>query len=105
MVGAFGRSTEGSKAIKRLNVLSYNILANIPRFEGPQSDIDVKMYTQAAGAFNDKTAPVEDRLAALDALRTILQRYDKAGKNDWSFGTAGGANTDVRSRADKIIGK
>lgn len=75
-------------------MLSYNILANIPRFEGPQSDIDVKMYMQAAGAFNDKTAPVEDRLAALDALRTILQRYDKAGKNDWTFG-AGTAGADT----------
>jgi len=86
--GVIGKSTEGSKAIARLNVLSYNILANIPRFEGPQSDIDVQMYKQAAGALNDKTLPIEDRLAALDALRTILQRYDKAGHNDWSFGTA-----------------
>jgi hypothetical protein len=86
LAAAFGKSTEGSKAISRLNVLSYNILANIPRFEGPHSDIDVQMYKQAAGDFNNRKLPVEDRLAALDALRTILQRYDTAGRNDWNFG-------------------
>jgi len=86
VAAAIGKSTEGSKAISRLNVLSYGILSNIPRFEGPQSDIDVQMYKQAAGDFANKKAPVEDRLAALDALRSILQRYDKAGKNDWTFG-------------------
>ena len=89
VAAAIGKSTEGSKAIARLNVLSYGILSNIPRFEGPQSDIDVQMYKQAAGDFANRKLPVEDRLAALDALRTILQRYDKSGKNDWSFGTTG----------------
>ena len=88
VAAAIGKSTEGSKAIARLNVLSYGILSNIPRFEGPQSDIDVQMYKQAAGDFNNRKLPVEDRLAALDALRTILQRYDTAGKNDWTFGSA-----------------
>ena len=100
-----GKSTEGSKAISRLNVLSYNILANIPRFEGPQSDIDVQMYKQAAGDFNNRKLPVEDRLAALDALRTILQRYDKAGRNDWTFGAGGqqggGAGAGTTSSGNK----
>ena len=104
VAAAIGSSTEGSKAIARLNVLSYGILSNIPRFEGPQSDIDVQMYKQAAGDFNNRTLPIEDRLAALGALNTILQRYDKAGKNDWSYGTAG-SKSKVRSEADKIIGK
>ena len=104
VAAAIGSSTEGSKAIARLNVLSYGILSNIPRFEGPQSDIDVQMYKQAAGDFNNRNLPIEDRLAALGALNTILQRYDKAGKNDWSYGTAG-SKSKVRSEADKIIGK
>lgn len=104
VAAAIGKSTEGSKAISRLNVLSYNILANIPRFEGPQSDIDVQMYKQAAGDFNNRKLPVEDRLAALDALRTILQRYDKAGKNDWTFGAGGqggGAGSGTTSSGNK----
>ena len=93
VAAAIGKSTEGSKAISRLNVLSYGILSNIPRFEGPQSDIDVQMYKQAAGDFNNRKLPVEDRLAALDALRTILQRYDKSGKNDWTFGASNAGDT------------
>jgi hypothetical protein len=93
VAAAIGSSTEGSKAIARLNVLSYGILSNIPRFEGPQSDIDVQMYKQAAGDFNNRNLPIEDRLAALGALNTILQRYDKAGKNDWTYGTGGSSSS------------
>ena len=103
VAAAIGSSTEGSKAIARLNVLSYGILSNIPRFEGPQSDIDVQMYKQAAGDFNNRNLPVEDRLAALGALNTILQRYDKAGKNDWTYGTGGtSSNTGTTSSGNKF---
>jgi hypothetical protein len=104
VAAALGKSTEGSKAIARLNVLSYNILANIPRFEGPQSDIDVQMYKQAAGDFNNRKLPVEDRLAALGALNTILQRYDKAGKNDWTFGAGqqGGSSSGTTQSGNKF---
>ena len=103
VAAAIGTSTEGSKAIARLNVLSYGILSNIPRFEGPQSDIDVQMYKQAAGDFNNRTLPIEDRLAALGALNTILQRYDKAGKNDWTYGTGGASsNTGTTSSGNKF---
>ena len=104
VAAALGKSTEGSKAIARLNVLSYNILANIPRFEGPQSDIDVQMYKQAAGDFNNRKLPVEDRLAALGALNSILQRYDKAGKNDWTFGAGqqGGSSSGTTQSGNKF---
>jgi hypothetical protein len=104
VAAAIGKSTEGSKAIARLNVLSYGILANIPRFEGPQSDIDVQMYKQAAGDFNNRKLPIEDRLAALDALNSILKRYDRAGKNDWTFGAgaAGGTTSGTTSSGNKF---
>jgi hypothetical protein len=104
VAAALGKSTEGSKAIARLNVLSYNILANIPRFEGPQSDIDVQMYKQAAGDFNNRKLPVEDRLAALGALNSILQRYDKAGRNDWTFGAGqqGGSSSGTTQSGNKF---
>jgi hypothetical protein len=51
------------------------------------------MYKQAAGDFNNRNLPIEDRLAALGALNTILQRYDKAGKNDWTYGTGGSSSS------------
>jgi hypothetical protein len=104
VAAAFGKSTKGSEGIARLNVLSYGILANIPRFEGPQSDIDVQMYKQAAGDFANRKLPVGDRLAALDALNSILKRYDRANKNDWTFGAGAAAGGAPAAGAIKNVG-
>jgi hypothetical protein len=87
LAGKLGASTKGAQSIAKLEVLSYPILANVPRFEGPQSDYDVQLYRQAAGDFANASKPVATRLAALDAMITILKKYDKAGKNDWTFGS------------------
>jgi hypothetical protein len=86
LAGIIGKSTSGAQAIQQLKVLSYPILANVPRFEGPQSDYDVQIYKQAAGDFANDKLPVETRLAALQGLITLLKKYDKEGKNDWTFG-------------------
>lgn len=86
VAGLIGASPKGAQAISRLNVLSYQILANVPRFEGPQSDYDVQVYRQAAGDLANAKLPVETRLAALDAIVQVLKRYDKKDNNDWTFG-------------------
>ena len=88
LAGKLGASTTGAQSIAKLEVLSYPLLSNVPRFEGPQSDYDVQVYKQAAGDFANASKPVATRLAALDAMITILKKYDKAGKNDWSFGSS-----------------
>ena len=98
--GAFGASTKGAQAIAELNVLSGLILNNVPRFEGPQSDRDVAEYMRQAGALNDASQPVKTRLAALNAIVTLLKKYDKAGKNDWSFG---GGKTSTTADGRPII--
>jgi hypothetical protein len=87
LASKLGASTKGAQAIAKLEVLSYPLLSNVPRFEGPQSDYDVQVYRQAAGDFSNAQKPVATRLAALDAMITILKKYDKAGKNDWTFGS------------------
>lgn len=89
LAGMIGASPKGAQAIAKLDVLSYSLLANVPRFEGPQSDRDVAIYSKAAGDFANSDKPVATRLAALDAMVTLLKKYDKEGKNDWTFGTAG----------------
>lgn len=81
-----GASTNGAQAIAKLDVLSGPIKMNIPRFEGAQSDRDVQEYARQAGNFADPTKPIKTRLAALDAMETLLSKYDKAGNNDWTFG-------------------
>jgi hypothetical protein len=86
LAGLFGKGTEGAQAIAKLEILSGPILANVPRFEGPQSDRDVAEYKRQAGDFANAKKPIEVRLAALDAMIAILKKYDKAGNNDWTFG-------------------
>ena len=81
-----GASTKGAEAIAKLNVLAGPIKMNIPRFEGAQSDRDVQEYARQAGDFANPKLTVRERLAALDAMETLLKKYDKAGNNDWTYG-------------------
>jgi hypothetical protein len=83
---AVGASTRGAEAIAKLNVLAGPIKMNIPRFEGAQSDRDVQEYARQAGDFANPKLTVRERLAALDAMETLLSKYDKAGNNDWTYG-------------------
>jgi hypothetical protein len=95
LASAFGKSTQGAQAIAKLEVYSYQLLSNVPRFEGPQSNLDVEIYKQAAGDLGNSSKPIATRLAALQAIVTILKKYDKEGKNDWSFG--GGSTPGAQS--------
>lgn len=81
-----GSSTQGAQAIAELEPMVYPILANIPRFEGAQSEYDVKTYQRAAGDFANPEKPIKTRLAALQGMISLLKKYDKEGKNDWTFG-------------------
>jgi hypothetical protein len=85
LAGVIGTSTKGGEAIAQLNVLGYQLVKNVPRFEGPQSNVDVQRYEKSAGQVADSTQPVKTRLAALDAVVQLMKKYDKAGRNDWSF--------------------
>jgi len=87
LAALMGKGTEGAQAIAKLEILSGPILNNVPRFEGPQSDRDVAEYKRQAGDFANAKKPIATRLAALDAMVTILKKYDKEGKNDWTFGS------------------
>jgi len=104
LAAAIGQSTTGAEAIAALDVLSYSLVSNVPRFEGPQGVRDVEIYERAAGDLNNSKKPIKVRLAALDAMITLLKKYDKAGTNDWSFSgesKAGGeASPQDKARAE-----
>jgi len=85
LTSAISKSTDGAKAIAKLDVLGYSLVSNVPRFEGPQGVRDVELYERAAGDLANSKKPVETRLAALDAVITLMKKYDKAGNNDWTF--------------------
>ena len=69
-----GGSTTGAQAIAELDVLTAPILANVPRFEGSQSEYDVKLYQKFAGNFADETKPIKTRLAGLHGLITLMKK-------------------------------
>jgi hypothetical protein len=70
-----GLSTDGSEAIAQLAPIGGKLLANVERFEGPQSDRDVEEYRRQAGKLADNTTPPGDKKAAIQAMRMIANRY------------------------------
>jgi hypothetical protein len=65
----FGKATEGSLVSRQLDIVSANMVKNVPRFEGPQSNVDVDGYKDAAGRVADRTLPVAQRIAAAKEVR------------------------------------
>lgn len=70
-----GVTTDSSKNAAKLETLAGWMVANVPRMEGPQSNIDVENYRTMAGRVGDRTLPVDERLAALDVLEGLQQKY------------------------------
>ncbi|WP_213941184.1 hypothetical protein [Pseudomonas sp. dw_612] len=73
-----GRSTTGSQNAAKLAAIGGNMMFMMPRMEGPQSDKDVENYKTMAGRVGDATLPVAERMAALDAIEEIANRYSGA---------------------------
>lgn len=74
LAGFFGASPEGADAIAAIAPLADKILKSVERFEGPQSDLDVKSYKEAAGRLSDPKVPVDQKKAAFATILEILQR-------------------------------
>lgn len=73
-----GWSNDAAQNTARLKALSGWMVSNIPRMEGPQSNIDVENYRTMAGRIDDPI-PAEERLAALDAIQQMMTKYKKIG--------------------------
>lgn len=71
----FGGTTEGAKNIAQLKTIQGQLVAKMPRMEGPQSNYDVRLYQEMAGQIADSTIPVEQRLAALQTVRQLNEKY------------------------------
>lgn len=75
---ALGMSTDSSKADARLKVISGQLVMNMPRMEGPQSDADRLLYQQMAGDIANPKVPRETRAAALQTIVELQQKYAPA---------------------------
>ncbi|MDP9895387.1 hypothetical protein J2W32_004485 [Variovorax boronicumulans] len=72
---AFGRSTDGAIATSQLSALQGALISKMPKMSGPQSDKDVQLYREMAGQIGDATIPREQRLAALQTVRQLNEKY------------------------------
>jgi hypothetical protein len=70
-----GVAPRGAAQADQLRAISGQLVAKMPRMEGPQSDRDVALYTQMAGQIGDSTIPVSRRLEALKTVEGIVSKY------------------------------
>jgi hypothetical protein len=75
VAATFGVSTEGAQAIAELNPVAARLTLAVPRMEGPQSDADRLLYQKAAGDFANPQVPRETRMAALQSMRRLAEKY------------------------------
>jgi hypothetical protein len=71
----FGKSTGGDQAIAQLKIIQANLMTNMPRMEGPQSDRDVQLYREAAGELGDPSVPRARKKAAISMIKALQQKY------------------------------
>ena len=74
-LGFVGQPTESSKTADALEALSGWMVSNVPRMEGPQSNVDVLNYQKMAGRVGDRSLPVENRKEALAVVMDLQNKY------------------------------
>lgn len=85
----FGKSTPGGNIAAQLDIVSANMVKNVPRFEGPQSNIDVEGYKAAAGRVADRTLPVDQRIAAANEVKYFEQKAIRQAQGAQGGGASG----------------
>jgi hypothetical protein len=73
--GLVGVSTQGAQAISKLKVLQAGLMLNMPRMEGPQSNLDVQLYREAAASLGEPDVPRATKKAALQQIRALQLKY------------------------------
>lgn len=74
-----GKTTKGGEAGDQLKIIAGKLTSQVPRMEGPQSNLDVKLYKEMAGDLGNTTLPIERRMAALQTLRQLNAKYAHLG--------------------------
>lgn len=71
----FGKSTKGAEVSEQLKTVAGWLVSNVPRMEGPQSNVDVMNYQVMAGNVGNEKLPVEQRLAAAKEVKRLQDKY------------------------------
>ena len=94
---ALDRSTEATKADSQLDILANNLTLNVPRMEGPQGVLDLQLYQKTAGDLANRNMSRGDRLAAIQTLRALTQKY--SGNQTVNLGSPNQPRARVYNRA------
>lgn len=78
--GFVGVTPAGAAEADSLKTVAARLVSRIPRFEGPQSDKDVKLYQQAAGDAGNEKLPRGRRLAAIKTMSSIYEGYESGSR-------------------------
>lgn len=76
-----GVSPESSRNAAKLETIAGWMVSNVPRMEGPQSNIDLKNYQTMAGSIGDRTIPVKERQAALAEVIKLQNQYKELNQD------------------------
>lgn len=76
-LGAFGVSTPGGETAAQLETLSGWLVSNVPRMEGPQSNMDVINYQTMAGRIGDRNLPIGVRQKAAEEVKRLQNKYSE----------------------------
>jgi hypothetical protein len=76
---AAGIPTNKSAADGQLRIIGAQLVSNVPRMEGPQSDADVKLYRQAAADVANGNIPYQTRIKSLNTIIDLNQKYAQGG--------------------------
>jgi hypothetical protein len=76
---AAGIPTNKSAADGQLRIIGAQLVSNVPRMEGPQSDADVKLYKQAAADVANGNIPYQTRIKSLNTIIELNQKYAQGG--------------------------
>jgi hypothetical protein len=80
--GFVGSSTEGAKNLASLKAIQSQLILKMPRLEGPQGVLDLKLYEAAAGDIGNPFVPAETKLKALETLEGINNKYNTGGTSN-----------------------
>jgi hypothetical protein len=71
----FGQSTEGAQNLASLKAIQAGLILKMPRLEGPQGVLDLKLYEAAAGDIGNPFVPAATKLKALETLEKFQDKY------------------------------
>lgn len=101
----FGVSTEGAQGTVQLSTIAGQLVSNMPRMEGPQSDKDVQMYKQMAGDLSNASLPVATRMAALRQMQALNEKYLNNGTGGYPAASAPPAGISAPSTQQSLAAR